>query len=280
MKNRTCDGWAALGRGLAAAGAVASVLMLGACASLPPAGDKAAEAEYAEINDPLEPANRTIFAVNRALDDAVLKPVARAYRDGVPRWVRARIDDALDNLRAPIVFLNDVLQGEGTRALTTLTRFVVNSTAGLGGLNDIAADLGLEKHREDFGQTLAVWGFGEGPYLMLPLFGPSNPRDAIGRAVDFLVDPFNRWAVNSNREEAAISRAAVAGVHLRAEILDVTDDLEKTSLDFYAAVRSLYRQRRADDIGNGKSGARLSSGAETYPEWPRGDGSNEVSGKP
>ena len=129
--------------------------------------------------------------------------------------------------------------------MTTAGRFAINSTAGLIGLFDQAAPMGLEPHREDFGQTLAVWGFEEGPYLMLPVLGPSNYRDAIGFVVDTLVDPLNLWANNTDREYVAYSRTSADGIDTRDQLWDVLDDLEKSSIDFYAAIRSLYRQRRA-----------------------------------
>jgi len=256
-----------------------ALLTVSACATVPPPGSASGQAEYEE-NDPIEPLNRAIFAFNRALDDAVLKPLARVYRDILPIWARARVDNALDNLRAPIIFVNDVLQAEPTRALTTLTRFMVNSTVGLSGANDVATEIGLAEHDEDFGQTLAVWGVGEGAYIMLPVFGPSNPRDSVGRAVDFLIDPFYRWASNTDHPTAIYARAGASGVSLRADLLAATDDLEKTSLDFYAAVRSLYRQRRAAVIGNGAATVKSMPGADAFPDWPTSEGPKEVSGKP
>ena len=168
-----------------------------------------------------------------------------------------RSNDALDNLRAPVIFLNDVLQGELKRAATTLVRFIINSTLGLLGLNDIATDLGIKGHNEDFGQTLAVWGVPEGPYVMLPLFGPSNPRDAIGMVVDFLIDPFNIWAGNTDRDFAVFARSGTRAVDLRAIYMEALDELEKSSLDFYASIRSLYRQRRANEINNGEPSANM-----------------------
>ncbi len=260
---------------------LALYLGLGACATPPPMADKVAFDEYQATNDPFEPANRVVFAFNKGLDDSVFKPVARAYRDGVPVWVRTRISDALDNLRAPLILLSDILQGELDRALTTLTRFVVNSSVGVLGLNDVASEIGLKQHDEDFGQTLAVWGASDGPYIMLPVFGPSNPRDAIGRAVDFLADPFNRWADNTDRRQLTYARAGTSALNQRANALDLPDDLEKTSLDLYVAVRSFYRQRRADAIRNGAPAPKgIESGAADFPNWLDGETTKEISGKP
>jgi phospholipid-binding lipoprotein MlaA len=243
--------------GVLAAFLLVASLLAGGCAVMPDPADEEAVAEFNEINDPAEPTNRAVFGVNRGLDSALLKPVATAYRDATPQFFQDRINDALDNLRAPVIFLNDVLQGELKRAATTLVRFIINSTLGLLGLNDIATDLGIKGHNEDFGQTLAVWGVPEGPYVMLPLFGPSNPRDAIGMVVDFLIDPFNIWAGNTDRDFAVFARSGTRAVDLRAIYMEALDELEKSSLDFYASIRSLYRQRRANEINNGEPSANM-----------------------
>jgi len=229
----------------------------GGCAVVPPSSDPEAVAEFIEINDPAEPANRTVFEINRGLDSAILKPVAKFYRDSTPQFFQDRINHALANLRAPLIFINDLLQGELDRAMATLARFLVNSSWGLLGLNDIATDMGMEGHDEDFGQTLAVWGVPGGPYLMLPLFGPSNPRDAVGLAVDFLINPFNQWAANTNREYATFARTGAHAMDMRSLHMETLDALEKDSLDFYASIRALYRQRRNNEIYNGDPSANL-----------------------
>jgi len=237
---------------------VAALLILTAgCATAPNPADREATAEFAAVNDPAEPTNRAVFAVNRGLDSAILKPLATVYRDVLPKFFQDRMNDLLDNLRSPVIFVNDLLQGEIDRAIATLARFVVNSTFGLAGLNDIATDIGMEGHDEDFGQTLAVWGVPDGPYVMLPLFGPSNPRDTVGLVVDFLVDPFNLWAGNTGRDYAILSRAGARGIDQRAIYMEALDDIERTSLDYYASIRSLYRQRRAEEIRNGKPSANM-----------------------
>ncbi|MEK7246697.1 MAG: VacJ family lipoprotein, partial [Pseudomonadota bacterium] len=168
----------------AALALLAAVPPLSGCATAPDPSNADALAEYRQINDPIEPANRVIFAFNRAIDAAILKPLAKIYRDFTPKIFQDAVGNILANLRAPVVLANDVLQGEGKRAGNTLARFVVNSTVGLGGMIDAASEMGVPRHAEDFGQTLAVWGVPEGPYLMLPLFGPSNPRDLVGLAAD------------------------------------------------------------------------------------------------
>ena len=232
--------------------ALASLALVG-CASAPDFNDAEAVAEYQEINDPAEPTMRAIFAFNQALDKTLVKPVAGTYRKITSENFRAKAHNFLNNLRSPVIFFNDVLQGEFERAISTLLRFLINTTAGVLGFNDVAADLGYEFHDEDFGQTLAVWNMPEGPYLMLPVLGPSNPRDAVGRVVDFFIDPLNMWATNNNEEWILPTHTALKVIDFRALHYDTCEDLEKSSLDFYAAVRSLYRQRRTDKINNGKA---------------------------
>ncbi len=233
------------------------LIVFSGCTIAPNLSDPDAIAEFHHLNDPIEPSNRAIFEVNRALDSAILKPVAITYKTVAPEFVRARVSDILANLRGPVIFTNDVLQGQFNRAGITFLRFFINSTIGVGGMIDMASAMEIEGHDEDFGQTLAVWGVDEGPFLMLPVFGPSNPRDTVGLVVDFLVDPLRLWAANTDRNYVPISRAAADAVSIRSENIDVLDDLEKSALDFYASIRSLYRQRRADAISNGAGPAMV-----------------------
>ncbi len=228
-----------------------SVLILANCASAPD-HDPEAVAEFKKLNDPVEPFNRSIFSFNQGLDKAVIKPVTGAYRAVAPEPVRRSVHNVVENLRTPQIFINDLLQGELQRAGVTLARFVINTTIGILGIWDQAADMGLEQHSEDFGQTLAVWSVPEGPYIMLPIFGPSNPRDACGKVVDFFFDPLNLWAANTDRDWIPMTRMLVSGIDTRDQLWDVLEDLEKSSIDFYAAIRSLYRQRRNDEIKNGQ----------------------------
>lgn len=226
-------------------------LVLGGCATAPK-DDEAAMAAYREANDPIEPFNRGVWEVNLALDKVLFKPVAGAYREVVPQEGRDSVHNFLGNLRTPVILANDLMQGEFTRAGETLIRFATNTTFGFLGIFDPADELGIPGHDEDFGQTLAVWGFDEGPFLMLPLFGPSNPRDGVGRLVDFLLDPFTWWARNSDTGAAVgWARFGVTAIDARARVYEEFNELERTSLDFYAAIRSLYRQKRRDEIHNG-----------------------------
>ncbi|MFP6710267.1 MAG: VacJ family lipoprotein [Rhodospirillales bacterium] len=226
-----------------------AVLTLANCASAP-SGNAEALAEHQKINDPGEPTNRFIFRFNQGLDAVIIKPVTSFYRI-FPEVLRTGVHNFLNNLKTPVVLINDILQGEAERAGDTVMRFLINTTVGVAGFRDQAADWGFEPHEEDFGQTLATWGVGEGPYIMLPLFGPSNPRDAIGKVVDFFLDPINWWAENSDNDWVPLTRTIIGGIDTRDQLWDVLDDLEKSSIDFYAAIRSLYRQRRNDDISNG-----------------------------
>lgn len=232
-----------------------SVLMLGflvtACAAVPNSSDPEAVAEYQEVNDPLEPFNRAMFELNRGLDTLILRPAATLYRGFVPPPIQDIVNNFLNNLKAPVVLLNDVLQGEGDRAMNTLSRFAINTTVGVLGFGDPATELGYPAHKEDFGQTLATWGVDGGPYLVLPILGPSNPRDAVGKVVDTLTDPIWHYAQNTDKEYIPNERLAAEIVNFRARNLEAIDDLERTSLDYYAAVRSLYRQVRDDEIRNG-----------------------------
>ena len=222
------------------------------CATRPPADDPAALAAYEEANDPLEPMNRAIFAFNNAFDDVILEPVAKLYRKWGPPTIRTGISNFVNNWREPVTFVNDILQAQPERAATSITRFLINSTFGLLGILDTASHWGIEKHSEDFGETFAVWGFGEGPYLMLPILGPSNVRDFTGFMVDFFYDPVSLYLENKGWWYLRYGRLALRGLIYREENLETLDDLSKSSTDFYATLRSAYRQMRAYDIRNGQ----------------------------
>ena len=229
--------------------ALGLALLVPACAT--PPTDPDALAAYEEANDPLEPMNREIFRFNQFADKYLIKPVAQGYVAVIPEDGRKSVRNFLNNLRSPVILANDIMQGEVQRAGTTLARAVFNTTIGIGGLFDVGSGIGLPFHDEDFGQTLAVWGVGEGPYLVLPILGPSNPRDAVGIVVDGFMDPLNLYLENTDRSYLIYVRAAIDGIDKRAQVLDVLDEIERTSLDFYATIRSLYRQRRIEEIKNG-----------------------------
>ena len=242
-----------------------AVILFAGCSTVPK-NDPEAAAEFKKINDPVENVNRVIFGVNQAFDKVILKPVTFAYRSLTPDFFRKGVSNFLHNLKSPVILVNDILQGEIGRAGDTVARFVINSTVGIFGLVDVAENLGFEQHNEDFGQTLAVWGFGEGPYLMLPILGPSNPRDAIGRVVDFFVDPINWWvAPDDNR--IPIIRTAVSAIDLRDRLWENLEEIDKNSIDPYASYRSMYRQRRNDEIRNGSNSQSKADLEPTKPTY-------------
>jgi phospholipid-binding lipoprotein MlaA len=227
--------------------ALSCSLVLGGCASVPT--DPAARAEFNANHDPFEPLNRRIFAFNMVLDRALIKPLAKAYRKILPEKGRDALRHLLDNLNEPLVLANTILQGRPKDAGTTVCRFVVNSTAGIGGLVDVASAHKLPRQFGDFGQTLWAWGFPDGPYIVIPVFGPSSPRNGIGTGVDSYFDPF-RFAAREYDFGApvVVGRLVVDGVDKRARNIESLDEMQRESVDFYAALRSLYRQNRAAEL--------------------------------
>ena len=197
-----------------------------------------------EVYDPMEGYNRAVFAFNDAVDTIFLEPVARGYRFVAPQPVRTGVRNFLRNLRSPIQVANQTLQGDLSGAGRDVVRFALNSTAGVLGLVDIAAMAGLEYEYEDFGQTLGVWGLGHGPYMVLPIMGPSSMRDATGLLVDAYADPLRIYLYNTHNEGWHYARLGLTALSTREELLDVLDDLQKNSFDYYAAMRSTYIQRR------------------------------------
>jgi phospholipid-binding lipoprotein MlaA len=181
------------------------------------------------------------------------------YITFIPEFAREALHNALQNVSAPMVLVHDLLQWEPDRAWDTSRRFVINSTIGVGGLIDVAKRMGIEGHREDLGQTMAVWGVPDGFYLVLPIFGPSNPRDAVGTFLNAYTDPMSHWADNTNREELTDTRTYFGGTDEFSRVVDDLQKLKETSVDYYAALRSVSRQKRAAEIANGapKEGAPL-----------------------
>lgn len=232
---------------------MAAGLILSGCAA-PAAGGKAAGATAANgFNDPFENTNREIFAFNQGVDRTILVPVAKTYRTVLPKPVRQSVHDFLTNLNSPVVFANDVLQGQMRLAAQTVGRFAVNTTIGVGGMFDVASRIGIPYHNNDLGVTLAVWGFDPGPYIMLPVLGPSNPRDLIGQVGDSFADPGDYVASQHHMLWAAFARATTAGIDTRSRNIESLAEIQRTSLDFYATIRSLYRQRRAAEIRHEES---------------------------
>ena len=219
------------------------VLLLAACNSVP----------ADDANDPFEPYNRDLFAANQKLDKYFVIPTAGAYVLIVPEWGRDRVHNLLTNLDMPDIFVNDVLQGEPKRASQTAGRFLINTTLGLGGLFDVASTtFKMPLHREDFGQTLAVWGVGEGPYLIQPFLGPDPPRDTIGQLADLIVlDPTN-YIHFKQHVWWDTGRTYFKLLDLRAQTYETVQGIQRTSLDYYVAMRSYYRGFRNNEIRNGR----------------------------
>ena len=232
-------------------------LALVACASRPSDDEPEALAEWEEINDPYEPFNRAMFDVNLTLDRWLFRPAAEGYRWLLPDFLRDAIHNVLANAGEPVNFFNSLLQGDFDRAGTALGRLAINTTIGVGGMFDVAgSEFDLQPIDEDFGQTLAVWGAeGDGGYLMLPILGPSSVRDGAGRGVDIFLNPLTYVLANSSDGDwIALTIALVGGVDQRERTIEILDEIERTSVDLYAAIRSLYRQRRVDLINNGEPG--------------------------
>ena len=202
-----------------------------------------------EIYDPLEGVNRAIFGFNNVADKIILEPTAKGYKK-LPTPVQSGIGNFINNLKLPLVAVNQLLQGQGKNSAESTGRFLVNSTVGIFGLIDVADDLGLEQKEEDFGQTLAKWGVGDGFYIVLPLFGPSNLRDTSGMFMTMMTDPVNAYAASQGEAWVIPLRTAANAVDQRSKIIDEVNALRDNSLDYYAAVRSSYYQNRKAAISN------------------------------
>lgn len=209
------------------------------------------ESHRDDANDPLEPINRGVFWFNEILDVVIIRPVAEIYRTVLPDPVRTGVRNVLRNVRAPLDLTNQVLQGDMDGAGDVLARFAINTTVGLGGLIDVAAQNGIPYQYESFEQTLAVWGVPEGPYLVLPVIGSSSLRDGPALFLEAWADPVTRYAANNEAEWFTYTRVGLTIADTRAEYIEVIDDLRANSFDYYAAFRSLYRQRRDGWIRDG-----------------------------
>ena len=219
---------------------------LAGCATAPPSPEALAN------NDPFEETNRATLKLNAKIDKYFVIPSVGLYFLLVPEPGRKGVHNFLGNLSLPTIFVNDMLQGEVSRAGKTMWRLVINSTLGLGGFLDPASKIGIQGHGEDFGQTLAVWGVDEGPYLVLPFLGPSNPRDAAGLAVDVAIDPTNQIHFKQHIWWDA-GRIYFTLLDLRAQTYQTIQGIQRSSVDYYSSLRSLYRQMRAREIRNGRA---------------------------
>ncbi|MFZ5492120.1 MAG: MlaA family lipoprotein [Pseudomonadota bacterium] len=249
---------AALGGTVAAAEYERPVAMTVADAGTAPAASASSDDDFAEweqdtgveVSDPLERINRGVFWFNEQADRFVIKPVAKGYDWLLPKPVKRGVSNVFDNLFTPVVAVSDLLQGNFQESAEDVGRFVVNSTVGVVGIFDVATGWGLEKRREDIGQAFGAWGIGAGPYLVLPILGPSNVRDGVGLVGNYFLSPQNyieddgvRWGV-----------IALGGIDTRYRLLDASTVLEQAALDRYAFVRSSYAQHRQNLVENKDGG--------------------------
>jgi phospholipid-binding lipoprotein MlaA len=198
--------------------------------------------------DPFEGFNRGVYRFNETLDDAIARPVATAYTKVVPSGIRDRVRNFFGNLADPLIGVNNFLQGKFEEGVGDWARFAFNSTIGLLGIHDVATDMGLEKHNEDFGQTFGRWGMGPGPYLVLPILGSSTLRDGIGTGLDIYTDPLTE--VRPYHLEYSL--IALRLTQTRADLLDASRILEEAALDKYIFQRDAYLQRRRSLIYDGR----------------------------
>jgi phospholipid-binding lipoprotein MlaA len=204
-------------------------------------------------HDPLEPYNRSVMKLNSGLTKILIKPVVTVYRALLPKPIRQAVANISSNAKAPLIFAHDVLQGEGHRATQTLGRFAMNSTVGLGGTFDIASKAGVPAHEEDAGQTFARWGVPAGPYLMLPLLGPSTFRDTAGFAADMFADPLRYVERGNNVADNVKTGLTIGGALTQLDQnVDRLGELQRGSVDPYIALREAYFQYRQAAIENGK----------------------------
>ncbi len=214
-------------------------------------------ATTSDPRDPLESVNRGIYHFNDGVDTMLVKPLAEVYRGVIPQLVRTGVNNEFSNLNDVIVALNNLLQGKFDAAISDIARLLINTTVGLLGIFDVATEAGLEKHDEDFGQTLGYWGVGDGAYLVLPFLGPRTIRDTAGLIVDFKTDPVTY--VDPTRD-----RNAALGLRLVAQregLLGASKVLEVAALDEYAFVRDAYLQRRRNLIYDGNPPREKDDGA-------------------
>ncbi len=220
------------------------------------------------MSDPFESTNRAVFKFNEVVDATVINPVIDGYRYVVPQPARTGVTNFLDNLQSPVNLANQLLQGDVDGALRVAFRTIVNTMVGFGGVFDFAAAEGYEGENEDFGQTLAVWGVDHGPYIVVPILGPSSARDYAGYFVDSFADPLRWYAFNTGEEHIYYTKMGARYLDLRNNLKDVLEDLQASSIDYYASVRSSYYQARAAVISD-QSGSVVEQ--DIVPDFPEYD---------
>ena len=206
-----------------------------------------------QVSDPWEGMNRGTFAFNKSFDKYLLSPLAKGYRFILPVEVRTGVRNFFSNLKEPWSTINAALQGDLKNTGNSFARFCINTTVGLLGIFDVATSIGFEKQKEDFGQTLAVYGVSSGPYLVLPFLGPSTVRDAVGKIAGVIGDPVTLALNREGKDDWLWIGTVVKGVDFREKNLEKIDNLEATSVDFYATIKSLYQERRNRMIRNQSS---------------------------
>jgi phospholipid-binding lipoprotein MlaA len=217
---------------------VLGLLLLAGCAST---------GEERDPRDPWEGLNRGVYKFNDTFDEYLARPVARAYVKVLHQEIRTRIGNFFSNLQDPLISVNNILQGKFEEGVNDFARFAFNSTIGLFGIHDVASEMGLEKHNEDFGQTFGRWGAGAGPYLVLPVLGSSTVRDGIGLGLDWTLDPMSEIRPINLRNSLVVTR----GINLRADLLEASRILEEAALDRYVFQRDAFLQRRRSLIYDG-----------------------------
>jgi phospholipid-binding lipoprotein MlaA len=232
---------------IAPAGLVMAGLLAG-CATAPPQSDTADYQAYEQQNDPIEPANRVFYNVNDKIDRYAFKPIAKGYVDITNQTIRNHVGDFVTNIGEPGRLVYFMFGGKPRDAGTSLVRFVVNSTVGIGGIFDPATALGYPETDTDFGLTLAEWGIPAGPYIYLPVFGPSGARDIFSIPAQFFLTPVEAAPASTALSAFNYSETALHLVNTRAEFLQPIDQIQATALDPYATFRSLYRQERASQL--------------------------------
>ncbi len=255
---------------------IALLLMSSTAFAQPNQGNDIHDSDYtADIRDPWEGMNRAIFSFNNGFDEYILEPVSRGYHWLLPDFMEEGIHNFFLNLRFPSYLLSDVVQFKFSQALRHTGRFLINTTAGIGGLIDVAQHVGLPDHKEDFGIALAYHGVGPGPYLVLPFLGPSNVRDTVGTVVDLLIDPVAIFFYTNSIDNEFWVGAGISSwrmVDARTQLLEAIDAAKESSLDYYLFVQSAYYQDRRGLLYDGfqDSDDDLPAGADSVPNVARG----------